>query len=228
MSSKIKFNDKNLSNIHLDSYELKNSIIKTAEIPENTDLIKGIYEGGIKIWECSLDLLNFLSTLYENSNLNNINSLELGCGHGLPGIYLLLKGSNVTFQDFNKEVLDLITKAYINQLKEKYNLNLLNKSSFEYGDWGKFQSEKNYKIIISSDTLYNIDNYEKIYNILKNYLDKEGIAYFATKKYYFGVGGSSSEFIYFIKEKGEFEVNKLKEINDGLSNIRVILEIKWK
>ena len=60
MSSKIKFNDKNLSNIHLDSYELKNSIIKTAEIPENTDLIKGIYEGGIKIWECSLDLLNFL------------------------------------------------------------------------------------------------------------------------------------------------------------------------
>ena len=125
MSSKIKFNDKNLSNIHLDSYELKNSIIKTAEIPENTDLIKGIYEGGIKIWECSLDLLNFLSTLYENSNLNNINSLELGCGHGLPGIYLLLKGSNVTFQDFNKEVLDLITKAYINQLKEKYNLNFV-------------------------------------------------------------------------------------------------------
>ncbi len=207
---------------------MKNSIIKTAEIPENTDLVKGIYEGGIKIWECSLDLLNFLSSLFENSNLNNINSLELGCGHGFPGIYLLLKGSNVTFQDFNKEVLDLITKGYINQLKEKYNLNLLNKSSFEYGDWGKFQSEKKYKIIISSDTLYNIDNYEKIYNILKNYLDKEGIAFFATKKYYFGVGGSSSEFIYFVKEKGEFEVNKLKEINDGISNIRVILEIKWK
>ena len=76
--------------------------------------------------------------------------------------------------------------------------------------------------------MYNIDNYEKIYNILKNYLDKEGIAYVATKKYYFGVGGSSSEFIYFIKEKGEFEVNKLTKINDGLSNIRVILEIKWK
>ena len=226
--SKITFNDKNLSNIYLDSYELKNSIIKSAKIPENTDLVKGIYEGGIKIWECSIDLLNFLPSIYENINLNNENILELGCGHGLPGIYLLLKGGNVTFQDFNKEVLDLITKAYINQLKEKYNLNLLNKSSFEYGDWGKFQSEKKYKIIISSDTLYNIDNYEKIYNILKNYLDKEGIAFFATKKYYFGVGGSSSEFIYFIKEKGEFEVNKLKEINDGLSNIRVILEIKWK
>ncbi len=226
--SKITFNDKNLSKIYLDSYELKNSIIKSAKIPENTDLVKGIYEGGIKIWECSIDLLNFLPSIYENINLNNVNILELGCGHGLPGIYLLLKGGNVTFQDFNKEVLDMITKGYLNQLKEKFNLDLFNKSSFENGDWGNFKSDKKYNIIISCDTLYNTDNYEKIYNILKNYLNKNGKAIFATKKFYFGVGGSSSEFIYFIREKGEFEVNKIKEINDGISNIRLIVEIKWK
>ena len=226
--SKITFNDKNLSNIYLDSYELKNSIIKSAKIPENTDLVKGIYEGGIKIWECSIDLLNFLPSIYENINLNNENILELGCGHGLPGIYLLLKGGNVTFQDFNKEVLDIITKGYLNQLKEKFNLDLFNKSSFENGDWGNFKSDKKYNIIISCDTLYNTDNYEKIYNILKNYLSKNGKAFFATKKFYFGVGGSSSEFIYFIREKGEFEINKIKEINDGISNLRLIVEIKWK
>ena len=226
--SKITFNDKNLSNIYLDSYELKNSIIKSAKIPENTDLVKGIYEGGIKIWECSIDLLNFLPSIYENINLNNENILELGCGHGLPGIYLLLKGGNVTFQDFNKEVLDIITKGYLNQLKEKFNLDLFNKSSFENGDWGNFKSDKKYNIIISCDTLYNTDNYEKIYNILKNYLSKNGKAIFATKKFYFGVGGSSSEFIYFIREKGEFEINKIKEIDDGISNLRLILEIKWK
>ena len=226
--SKITFNDKNLSNIYLDSYELKNSIIKSAKIPENTDLVKGIYEGGIKIWECSIDLLNFLPSIYENINLNNENILELGCGHGLPGIYLLLKGGNVTFQDFNKEVLDIITKGYLNQLKEKFNLDLFNKSSFENGDWGNFKSDKKYNIIISCDTLYNTDNYEKIYNILKNYLSKNGKALFATKKFYFGVGGSSSEFMYFIREKGEFEVNKIKEINDGISNLRLIVEIKWK
>ena len=226
--SKITFNDKNLSNIYLDPYELKNSIIKSAKIPENTDLVKGIYEGGIKIWECSIDLLNFLPSIYENINLNNENILELGCGHGLPGIYLLLKGGNVTFQDFNKEVLDIITKGYLNQLKEKFNLDLFNKSSFENGDWGNFKSDKKYNIIISCDTLYNTDNYEKIYNILKNYLSKNGKALFATKKFYFGVGGSSSEFMYFIREKGEFEVNKIKEINDGISNLRLIVEIKWK
>ena len=226
--SKITFNDKTLSNIYLDTYELKNSIIKSAKIPENTDLVKGIYEGGIKIWECSIDLLNFLPSIYENINLNNENILELGCGHGLPGIYLLLKGGNVTFQDFNKEVLDIITKGYLNQLKEKFNLDLFNKSSFENGDWGNFKSDKKYNIIISCDTLYNTDNYEKIYNILKNYLSKNGKALFATKKFYFGVGGSSSEFMYFIREKGEFEVNKIKEINDGISNLRLIVEIKWK
>ena len=222
--SKITFNDKNLSKIYLDSYELKNSIIKSEKIKEKTDLVKGIYEGGIKIWECSIDLLNFLPSIYENINLNNVNILELGCGHGLPGIYLLLKGGNVTFQDFNKEVLDMITKGYLNQ----FNIDLCNKSSFENGDWGNFKSDKKYNLIISCDTLYNTDNYEKIYNILKNYLNKNGKAIFATKKFYFGVGGSSSEFIYFIREKGEFEVNKIKEINDGISNIRLIVEIKWK
>ena len=226
--SKITFNDKTLSNIYLDTYELKNSIIKSAKIPENTDLVKGIYEGGIKIWECSIDLLNFLPSIYENINLNNENILELGCGHGLPGIYLLLKGGNVTFQDFNKEVLDNITKGYLNQLKEKFNLDLFYNSNFENGDWGNFKSNKQYNIIISCDTLYNTDNYEKIYNILKNYLSKNGKALFATKKFYFGVGGSSSEFMYFIREKGEFEVNKIKEINDGISNLRLIVEIKWK
>ena len=143
-------------------------------------------------------------------------------------LWILLKGGNVTFQDFNKEVLDNITKGYLNQLKEKFNLDLFYNSNFENGDWGNFKSNKQYNIIISCDTLYNTDNYEKIYNILKNYLSKNGKAIFATKKFYFGVGGSSSEFIYFIREKGEFEINKIKEIDDGISNLRLILEIKWK
>ena len=51
---------------------------------------------------------------------------------------------------------------------------------------------------------------------------------FSTKKFYYGVGGSSSEFIYFLESKNCFEINKINEINDGISNIRLILEIKWK
>lgn len=125
-------------------------------INENhTDLITGVYEGGLKLWECSLDLLQFLSqevsllktkqdrqnfihTNTSNTNQTNImiqqtlkkalssrgKILELGCGHGLPGIFLLRESfdcnkednkdesngcNQVFFSDFNKFVLEQVT-----------------------------------------------------------------------------------------------------------------------
>ena len=226
---KIEFKkDPSLSNIKLNYIRYNNSIIKSTEVPENTDLISGKYEGGIKIWECDEDLLEFLPSIY-NDDWKNKNILDMGCGHGLPGIYLLLKGINeICFQDFNKEVLDQITSNYILQLKNNYNLNFENKIKYIDGDWGDFKYNKKFNIIISGDTLYNNSNYEKIYNLLKNYLDKNGVAYFASKRFYFGVGGSSSEFRQFVSDRNEFDISQIKEIKDGITNIRVILKITWK
>jgi len=228
-SKKIQFiHDKSLSNISLNYIHFNNSIIKSTNVPENTDLISGKYEGGIKIWECDEDLLEFLPSIY-NDSWKNKNILDMGCGHGLPGIYLLLKGINeICFQDFNKEVLDNITKNYINQLKENLGLNFENKIKFVDGDWGMFQYDKKFDIIISGDTLYNNQNYEKIYNLVKNNLNKDGEAYFASKRFYFGVGGGSSEFKQFIIDRNEFKISQVKQIKDGINNIRVILKITWK
>ena len=228
-SRKIEFiHDKSLSNISLNYVHFDNSIIKSTKVPENTDLISGKYEGGIKIWECDEDLLEFLPSIY-NDSWKNKNVLDLGCGHGLPGIYLLLKGINeICFQDFNKEVLENITKNYINQLKDNFGLNFQNKIKFIEGDWGLFKYDKKFDIIISGDTLYNNQNYEKIYNLIKNYLNKGGEAYFASKRFYFGVGGGSSEFRQFINDRNEFEISQVKQIKDGINNIRVILKITWK
>ena len=228
-SKKIQFiHDKSLSNISLNYIHFNNSIIKSTNVPENTDLISGKYEGGIKIWECDEDLLEFLPSIY-NDSWKNKNILDMGCGHGLPGIYLLLKGINeICFQDFNKEVLDNITKNYINQLKENLGLNFENKIKFVDGDWGIFQYDKKFDIIISGDTLYNNQNYEKIYNLIKNNLNKDGEAYFASKRFYFGVGGGSSEFRQFIIDRNEFKISQVKQIKDGINNIRVILKITWK
>ena len=186
-SRKIDFiHDKSLSNISLNYVNFNNSIIKSTNVPENTDLISGKYEGGIKIWECDQDLLEFLPSIYDDS-WKNKNILDMGCGHGLPGIYLLLKGINeICFQDFNKEVLDSITKNYIHQLKENSGLNFENKVKYVEGDWGMFKYDKKFDIIISGDTLYNNQNYEKIYNLIKNNLNKDGEAYFASKRFYFG------------------------------------------
>jgi hypothetical protein len=64
---------------------------------QETDLIAGVYEGGLTVWECSLDLVRFLHTT--NSVLTDsitavapqgrLSVLELGCGHGLPTCFLL-------------------------------------------------------------------------------------------------------------------------------------------
>ena len=226
---KIEFsNDKSLANISLNYIHFNNSLIKTTNVPENTDLISGKYEGGIKIWECDQDLLEFLPSIY-NDSWKNKNILDMGCGHGLPGIYLLLKGINeICFQDFNKEVLDNITKNYINQLKNNFGLNFEKKVNYVDGDWGEFQYNKKFDVIISGDTLYNNSNYEKIYNLIKNNLNKDGEAYFASKRFYFGVGGGSSEFRQYISDRNEFQIEQVKTIKDGINNIRVILKITWK
>ena len=226
---KIEFShDKSLSNISLNYIHFNNSLIKSTNVPENTDLISGKYEGGIKIWECDQDLLEFLPSIY-NDSWKNKNILDMGCGHGLPGIYLLLKGINeICFQDFNKEVLDNITKNYINQLKNNFGLNFEKKVNYVDGDWGEFQYNKKFDVIISGDTLYNNSNYEKIYNLIKNNLNKDGEAFFASKRFYFGVGGGSSEFRQYISDRNEFQIEQVKTIKDGINNIRVILKITWK
>lgn len=76
----------------------------------NTDLIPSFYEG-LKIWECSTDLVSYLNNLYLEKKIDFLgkNVLELGCGAGLPGIYAWTKGANVCFQDYNAGVLKLFT-----------------------------------------------------------------------------------------------------------------------
>jgi protein-histidine N-methyltransferase len=94
------------------------------------DLKNGVYEGGLKSWECSFDVIDKLSELkiIENAMTadDNINIIELGCGTSLPSIYILklifqqrmknLNKNNNSKQivkfilsDFNYDVLRLVT-----------------------------------------------------------------------------------------------------------------------
>ena len=52
--------------------------------------VAGVYEGGLKIWECSLDLATFVAT---NVNVEKCNVIELGCGAALPAIVAALRGA---------------------------------------------------------------------------------------------------------------------------------------
>lgn len=84
----------------------------TEVFPESSDLIKGVYEGGFKTWECSIDLVEYMATgMTAEESLVDKKIMELGCGSGLPGIFALSQcgAAQVDFQDYNLDVLTKIT-----------------------------------------------------------------------------------------------------------------------
>ncbi|BFZ61754.1 hypothetical protein YB2330_002829 [Saitoella coloradoensis] len=80
------------------------------------DVIPGVYEGGFKTWECSIDLSRYLSTEISAGTLTfPARVAELGCGSALPSMHLLhhalVKGHplSMTLQDYNASVLQHVT-----------------------------------------------------------------------------------------------------------------------
>ena len=97
----------------------------------DTDLIPGVYEGGLKVWECSLDLCRHLAdeilrlqSSFKGDDGNDINisanndvynalsktgkTLELGCGHGLPAC-LIFRELRKRWQ--NVDISDSVTEG---------------------------------------------------------------------------------------------------------------------
>ena len=63
--------------------------------------------GGFKLWECALDLAQHLCAAFDIRATraqwtcalpSSTRVLELGCGHGLPGILMMLAGCEAHFQ----------------------------------------------------------------------------------------------------------------------------------
>ncbi|PVU92193.1 hypothetical protein BB561_003980 [Smittium simulii] len=77
----------------------------------DSDLIKGIYEGGFKTWECSVDLIDYFSENFKNEGFEHKRILELGCGSSLPSLHILknTKTTIVHLQDYNEHVINYIT-----------------------------------------------------------------------------------------------------------------------
>ncbi|GAA6023690.1 hypothetical protein JCM10207_008750 [Rhodosporidiobolus poonsookiae] len=103
-------------------------------IDEQTDLIKGVYEGGLKTWECSLDLVDCLDERrfageeeLNSPRVRGKSVLEVGCGTAVPSCAVFArllneirkaptatdaarpKKTRLHLQDYNKQVLTLIT-----------------------------------------------------------------------------------------------------------------------
>ncbi|XP_030831802.1 histidine protein methyltransferase 1 homolog [Strongylocentrotus purpuratus] len=221
--------DVNLCYLHPQDVEgmiEEKSDIKEA-ISTHSDLLPSVYEGGLKVWECSLDLVQYLQDL-DPISFSGQTILELGCGAGLPGIYTLMKGATVHFQDYNEEVLELLTipNVQLNTIPEVYK----EKCHFLAGDWSLvqdllMQEGTRYDVILTSETIYSLDSQPRLYNIIRSLLKPNGKVFLAAKTHYFGVGGGTRQFEDFVREKGEFEIESIKVISQGVR--REILEMRF-
>ncbi|XP_041365983.1 histidine protein methyltransferase 1 homolog [Gigantopelta aegis] len=172
----------------------------------HVDLAPGVYEGGFKVWECGVDLANFLCD--QCIEIAGKRVLELGCGAGLPGLCAMKKDAKaVHFQDYNSEVIEYLTvKNVLLNNKDKC------ECRFFSGDWSTLVnaiSPNNpkpcsYDIILTAETIYNPECYEMLSKVLDALLAPDGVIYVSAKCNYFGVGGGTRLFEDHLTAAGRF------------------------
>ncbi|KAI4310783.1 hypothetical protein MLD38_035733 [Melastoma candidum] len=218
----------------------------------NLDLVPGKYEGGLKLWEGSIDLVKALQSEIQSKSLrfSGKRVLELGCGHGLPAIFACLQGATaVHFQDFNAEVLRCLTIPNVNaNLKSsKHSGSEVTDKDIRFfaGDWSNMvqllpfvqdtesdqssETSRGYDIILMAETVYSISSIPSLYKLIKKCLCcPTGVVYMAAKKHYFGVGGGSRRFLSVMDKDGVMTGHMISEVTDGSSNVREVWKLTFK
>ena len=191
----------------------------------DTDLIPTVYEGGLVVWEGAFDLVTYLSEV--QFDFTGLDVLELGCGSGLPSIYALIKGArSVSLQDYNSEVVNFITipSLLLNVPEER-----MSDCHFYSASWGDLSrslitNPRMFDVILTSETIYCENSQRQILSAIKALLKPSGQVLLAAKTYYFGVGGSVSNFEHLVRSDGHLSVERRKNIDCAVP--RVVLGLR--
>lgn len=132
----------------------------------------------------------------------------------------------------NKEVLEHFTipNVILNIEEEEKKEKEIQRCKFYSGDWDSFNkklpSSEVYDVILTSETIYNETNYDKLISLIVDRLSKDGTAYIAAKTYYFGVGGGVRQFEQNVQKHGKLISDVCWKSTGGIQ--REILKITHK
>ncbi|KAF1761422.1 hypothetical protein GCK72_009678 [Caenorhabditis remanei] len=185
-----------------------------------SDITVHKYEGGFKIWECTIDLCDFIEenkTKFEGKSV-----LELGCGAALPSILTAMNGAKEVYaQDFNASVIEFFT---VPNFEENPHSAIVQGEAMGWEDVPTKLNGRKFDFILSSETIYNEDDYQNLHDAVAATIKDDGVAWFAAKFFYFGVGGSVPSFCQFINERGVLIASETKVITASVP--RRIIEIR--
>ncbi|PXF49343.1 Histidine protein methyltransferase 1-like [Gracilariopsis chorda] len=193
--------------------------------PAGSDIVPSVYEGGYKLWECAIDLAEYLR---KASLCKGKSVLELGAGHAIPSIVAAMQDATVLcIQDYNEEVLRDVTIPNLTTNTSNVPVR------YFAGGWKTlpYNLRRRFDIILSADTIYANQQCDSLADCICRTLEVGGLALIAAKKYYFGVGGGTAAFqealrLHAKNQNISLRIRTVLEIRDGLSNIREIIEVQ--
>uniref|UniRef100_A0A8C4N9G8 Histidine protein methyltransferase 1 homolog n=1 Tax=Eptatretus burgeri TaxID=7764 RepID=A0A8C4N9G8_EPTBU len=185
------------------------------------DVIPGVYEGGMAVWEGTRDLLAFLSRPVGRACqlLYGCRLLDMGCGLGLLGSFGLLCGAQqVHFQEDTNRLRKKDKKSKIVNVKNidseegtscigtaqpvdeisqarPPSTSLLSRCRFFAGDWSamaQLLAGEYYDVVLSAETMYRFSEFPALLGLLHDHLCPGGLALLAGKAHYFGTGGGTT------------------------------------
>jgi predicted nicotinamide N-methyase len=154
-------------------------------IQESPNLISGLGTTGLRTWEASLYLAEYLLT--HNVLKESDDVLELGCGTGIVSISILKQRQNfVGNSDYGKLFITDGDSQLVEIVKNNIELNKININNYEIRKlwWGEDYIPTNVKTLIAADVTYDASVIPDLVHVLNEGISEGNVqtAYVAATK----------------------------------------------